>query len=204
MPVPVVNSATTASATRFAAFCYTVTATNTPTSFAATGLPTGLSINTGTGVISGSPTDFAGSYAVSLTATNGDGTSTPLILTITLAATIAPPPRTQGWNENDYLGAILCALRSIAGSATGLGALVVPGSAVGAGVTPVVVPAGMNSISINITAGTVTPSGASTEFSGVLAAGSYTWGGPGAGYTFPEITFTGDGSAAYTVIWTHI
>ncbi|MFM8336025.1 MAG: putative Ig domain-containing protein, partial [Opitutaceae bacterium] len=47
--VPVISSATTASATVGAAFSYTITATNTPSSFAATGLPAGLSLNTTTG-----------------------------------------------------------------------------------------------------------------------------------------------------------
>ena len=45
-------------------------ATNTPTSYAATNLPSGLSLNTTTGLISGSSTQ-SGTFNISLTATNG-------------------------------------------------------------------------------------------------------------------------------------
>ena len=42
VPVPVISSATTAAATVGTAFSYQITASNTPTSYAATGLPGGL------------------------------------------------------------------------------------------------------------------------------------------------------------------
>ncbi|MGA8223694.1 MAG: DUF4038 domain-containing protein, partial [Candidatus Acidiferrales bacterium] len=72
-PAPVITSATTASGTVGSAFSYQITATNTPTSYGATGLPGGLSVNTGTGSISGTPT-AAGTSTVTLSATNGSGT----------------------------------------------------------------------------------------------------------------------------------
>jgi len=65
---PVITSATTTSGTVGTAFSYQITATGAPTSYAATGLPAGLSVNTGTGLISGTPT-AAGTSAVSLSAT---------------------------------------------------------------------------------------------------------------------------------------
>ena len=49
---PVVNSTLTASSTYGTASSYQITATNNPTSYNATGLPTGMSVNTSTGLIS--------------------------------------------------------------------------------------------------------------------------------------------------------
>lgn len=82
---PVINSSLSASATYgSAASTYTITATNTPTSYNATGLPPGLSINTTNGQITGTPTGTAGSpYNVSISATNAGGTgSATLVYTI--------------------------------------------------------------------------------------------------------------------------
>jgi chitodextrinase len=70
---PVITSATTASGAVGTGFSYQITATNSPTSYEATGLPTGLSINSSTGLIAGTPT-AAGTSAVTLGATNGTGT----------------------------------------------------------------------------------------------------------------------------------
>lgn len=66
------------------AFSYTITATNSPTSYSATGLPSWASLNTSTGVISGTPTATgtstdAGTYSISLTATNSTGIGTAAI-----------------------------------------------------------------------------------------------------------------------------
>lgn len=82
--VPSITSTLTASATYRTAFNYQIAATNTPTSYAATGLPTGLSVNTSTGAITGSPTQ-TGSFNVSLTATNGSGTGSASTLVLTVA-----------------------------------------------------------------------------------------------------------------------
>jgi Putative Ig domain/NHL repeat len=60
---------------------YTISASNSPASFYATGLPPGLSVNTATGVISGSPT-LAGTYPVTVTATNSLGTSGSVIFNV--------------------------------------------------------------------------------------------------------------------------
>jgi hypothetical protein len=81
---PVITSATVASVTVGSAFTYQIAATNTPTSYGATGLPAGLSVNTGTGLISGTP-GAAGTSTVALSATNAAGTGTAT-LTLTIAA----------------------------------------------------------------------------------------------------------------------
>lgn len=85
-PAPVITSSLTASGTTGTAFTYTITATNSPTSYNATGLPAGLSINTSTGVISGTPTGVA-TTSVTITATNAGGTDTQ-----TLVITVSNPP----------------------------------------------------------------------------------------------------------------
>ncbi len=66
---------------------YLIAATGVPTSYSATGLPTGLTLNPLTGAINGTPT-VSGIFVVTLTATNGAG-STSSTLTITIAPTPA-------------------------------------------------------------------------------------------------------------------
>lgn len=91
-PAPAITSSLVVSGTYGTAFSYSITATNSPTSYNATGLPAGLTINTSTGVISGTPTNTTGSpFTVSITATNASGTDTQnLALTINkLALTIS-------------------------------------------------------------------------------------------------------------------
>src|SRR5438876_735847 len=84
-PPPVITSPTTATGTVGVAFSYQITATNNPTSYNATGLPAGLTVNTSTGLISGTPTT-AGTYTVTISATNAGGTGSA-----TLTLTIKPP-----------------------------------------------------------------------------------------------------------------
>jgi uncharacterized delta-60 repeat protein len=59
-------------------FSYTIKATNLPTSFNATGLPGGLTVNTTTGVISGT-TAQSGTFPVIVSATGTSGTATTTI-----------------------------------------------------------------------------------------------------------------------------
>jgi len=84
---PGITSATSTNATYGSPFSYTITASNSPTSFGAGGLPSGLSVNTASGVISGTPTQ-SGAYAATIAATNAAGSGTAaLAITVAKAST---------------------------------------------------------------------------------------------------------------------
>ncbi|MGH8046567.1 MAG: discoidin domain-containing protein [Chthoniobacterales bacterium] len=83
---PSVTSPSTLSGTVGTSVSYQIAATNTPTSFSADNLPPGLSIDTITGVISGTPTAAATTTAT-LHATNDGGTGN-----FSLSCEIAGPP----------------------------------------------------------------------------------------------------------------
>ncbi|HEX4858801.1 MAG TPA: autotransporter domain-containing protein, partial [Usitatibacteraceae bacterium] len=85
---PAITSAGTANGTVTQSFSYQITASNGPTSFGATGLPTGLTINAMTGLISGTPTSV-GTSNVSITATNASGTGTA---TLVISISNVPAP----------------------------------------------------------------------------------------------------------------
>jgi hypothetical protein len=85
---PVITSAASASGTTGSSFSYQITATNSPASYSATDLPAGLSVNTSTGLISGTPTAGAVS-TVTLGASNSAGTGNET-LTLTVAAPSDP------------------------------------------------------------------------------------------------------------------
>lgn len=96
-PVPVVSGGST-SGTVGTAFSYDLStlATNSPTSFSITGgsLPPGLSLNTSTGDITGTPTT-AGSYSINFNASNAGGPSTS---SATLNITIGKGTQTITFN----------------------------------------------------------------------------------------------------------
>jgi autotransporter-associated beta strand protein len=82
---PFITSAASASGIYGAPFNYSITAGNVATSFGAVGLPSGLSVDPDTGVISGAPLQ-TGIFNATLNATNLAGTDTaPLALTIVKA-----------------------------------------------------------------------------------------------------------------------
>ena len=89
--VPVVSNGSFSgtAGTAITTFNLSTLSTNTPTSYAITGgaLPSGLTLNTTTGAITGTPT-VSGSFSITFTATNGIGTSSPAAtVTITINPT---------------------------------------------------------------------------------------------------------------------
>ena len=83
IPAPVITSPGTASGTQSQPFSYQITATNNPTSFSASGLPSGLTVNTTTGLISGTP-NGRGTTTATIRATNPGGSGSKQ-LTISIA-----------------------------------------------------------------------------------------------------------------------
>lgn len=86
MPAPVVTS-DTVSGGYGSSFSYTISATNSPTSYAATGLPAGLTLSGNT--ISGTLPNSVGALTIGLSATNDGGTGTGT-LTINVVDNIPP------------------------------------------------------------------------------------------------------------------
>ena len=86
--MPVINAGQTNSGVLNLPFSYQIAASGPPTSYAlASGsLPTGVTLNTSTGVLSGTPTT-TGTFIPAFTATNSVGTSVPTAVTLNISAT---------------------------------------------------------------------------------------------------------------------
>jgi hypothetical protein len=95
--VPSVTSPSTASSRPDLPFHYKIVASNSPTSYNASGLPSGLSVNTITGVISGSPT-AAGVTNSTIYATNIDGTGNSALQITSVVAVTYPLADLVGLN----------------------------------------------------------------------------------------------------------
>ncbi|MBI1347109.1 hypothetical protein GC163_12565 [bacterium] len=76
---PVITSSLTATGRKGIAFSYLITADNSPTSFDATGLPAGLSVNTSTGAITGTAT-VSSTNNVTISAMNAFGTDSETLV----------------------------------------------------------------------------------------------------------------------------
>jgi hypothetical protein len=90
LPLPVITSPLTADGLVNVAFNYAILSANVATTFGATGLPGGLTLNSATGAITGTPTN-AGVYPVNITAANTTGQTTN-ILTVIIYSSTAPVP----------------------------------------------------------------------------------------------------------------
>jgi len=93
--LPVISSATTASANVGTPFSYTITSTPAATSYNVGNLPAGLTANTTSGLISGTPA-AAGTANVSISANNATGTGASVTLAITIAAASSGGGSTSG------------------------------------------------------------------------------------------------------------
>lgn len=152
-PVPVVPSGIF-SGTAAVAFSQQVATTGgTPNSWAATGLPDGLSINASTGVISGT-TASSGTFAVEVTATNGGGSGSGVI---TLVFATSPAPTLPVQSFAGIVGSVFNQAVAYGGIPTGFSATDLPAG-----------------LSINATTGVIagTPSSAGTSSASVTATRS--------------------------------
>lgn len=98
-PTPRINSAKVFGATPGRPFFYTIAATGQrPMHYSAENLPAGLSLDSSSGIITGSVAE-CGTYAVTIAAANDAGTATqPLTVKIGDAIALTPPMGWNGWN----------------------------------------------------------------------------------------------------------
>jgi sugar lactone lactonase YvrE/fibronectin type 3 domain-containing protein len=99
---PVISSALTKSGAVAEPLSYQIVASHSPASYGATGLPSGLNINTATGLISGAPAQ-SGTFNVELSATNPAGTGTATLV-MTIAEELFPPVITSATAAPAYVG----------------------------------------------------------------------------------------------------
>ena len=122
---PVITSATTASAQVGGNFSYSINATNSPTSYGASSLPSGLSLNTTTGVIFGKPTQ-AGTYALTLEANNAGGTGSRVLVISVESAVLPVPEITSQTTLQGVSGAAFAYRIEATNSPTGFGVVDLP------------------------------------------------------------------------------
>ncbi|MFP2906244.1 di-heme oxidoredictase family protein [Pyxidicoccus sp. 3LFB2] len=102
---PSITSPLTQGGTVGTSLSYFITASNAPSSYAATGLPAGLSVNPASGEISGTPT-AAGTSSVVISATNASSTDSKTLV-FTIAEAAAPPSITSALTQSGTVGMAL-------------------------------------------------------------------------------------------------
>jgi hypothetical protein len=136
---PLISSGTTASGNyRAAGFSYTITASGSATAYGASGLPSGLSVNSASGEITGTPTQ-SGTFNATLTATDaaGNAASAPLTITIHAASlTVAGVTASNKPYDGTTAASINLGGASLSGVFGGDTVTLVTGSATGAFATP--------------------------------------------------------------------
>ena len=203
---PVITSPDSANATMGQSFSYQITATNSPTSFGASGLPAGLSIKTGTGLISGAAT-VAGDFSVSLSATNASGTGTA-VLTLHVAATVSAPVIISPLSATTTVGELFVYQIVATGEPTSYGATNLPaGLTVDSGGTIIGMATNVGTKQVILSASNAAGTGtatlaldvqAITDNDGIdIISGSSVTGRTGALFTY-QVIATGINSAATT------
>ncbi len=97
-PVPVINPPLFVTGQLNEPFSYTITATGSPTSFGASGLPSWLTLDPSTGILSGTPTS-AGTFTCTISASNPGATGSATLtinITQTYTLTITGSPAAGG------------------------------------------------------------------------------------------------------------
>jgi hypothetical protein len=116
---PVITSPLTANGTFNAPFIYQIAASGSPTSFGATGLPNGFSVNAA-GLISATP-DTTGMFTVAISATNSGGTTNAnLVITIGAASQAINFPAQSTPSRNFVQGGSFAIDPVATGGASGL------------------------------------------------------------------------------------
>jgi hypothetical protein len=101
---PLISSAPTATGEVGVQLSYQISATPAPSSYAVSGaLPSGLTLNSTTGLIKGSPT-LAGTYAIGVTATGEGGTSLPQSVVFTIKPSALAPLVTSPGTASGNVG----------------------------------------------------------------------------------------------------
>ena len=157
-PAPVILTAPFTTGTVGSSYTYSIVASGSPTSYglvAGNGtLPPGLTLNTATGVISGTPTQ-AGLFTFMVSATNASGTGTSSQVITALAAPSPPPVFLNGPTSNGTVGSSFTIFLDFSGSPTSYGLVsgtLPPGLTFNAGfITGVPTQAGTYSVTFSAT-----------------------------------------------------
>ena len=129
---PVITSPLSTSGAVGSAFSYQITASNSPTSYAATGLPMGLAVNSGTGQILGTPT-MSGTSLITVAAANAAGTGSATLglsvastnYSVALSWMASPSPDAAG---NTIIGYNIFRSTANAGPYTQLNSILIAGT----------------------------------------------------------------------------
>jgi C1A family cysteine protease len=87
--IPQIGSPLVATGATGSPFSYQIVASNSPTSYGATNLPSGLTVDVAAGAIAGTPAT-AGTFSITISATNAAGTGSA-VLSLTVSGTPPPP-----------------------------------------------------------------------------------------------------------------